>query len=411
MIVRERWRNKVGNTMEKRNVHFTSFIVLLLGLGLLCSCVLLEELQAIPYEGTDEAAVSKQTAEPAEDWFLTAKALGLGIGNRVTLNFPPNGTSSAVWGTNVYTDDSSIGSAAVHMGLITFVYGGSVTIEILDGLSSYEGTSRNGVVSESYGAWDGSFAFVNSAGELIVPSTIAQKAQPQVSPVVAKKPETPLMAEQSVDWSTTASQWSGQIGKRIHLTLPAGGSAGSVWGSGVYTDDSSIGTAAVHLGLIPFQTGGSVTIEIRPGQDSYQASTANGVSTEAYGSWGGSFIFIDKDGNAIQAKPMEIHPTSNFIAGSDWSTNAVQWAGSVGSRYTLELPRNGSPGPVWGTTVYTNDSSIGSAAVHAGLITFPAGGKVTIEILGGMPSYEGTSRNGVVSESYGAWDGSYQFIY
>ncbi len=394
--------------MEKRNVHFTSFIVLLLGLGLLCSCVLLEELQAIPYEGTDEAAISKQTAEPAEDWFLTAKALGLGVGNRVTLNFPPNGTSSAVWGTNVYTDDSSIGTAAVHMGLITFASGGSVTIELLDGLTSYEGTTLHGVSTSSYGAWDRSFAFVSRTGELLAASSLAQKTQPQILPGAA---EQPGVSEQIIDWNTTASQWSGQIGKRIRLTLPSGGSQGAVWGNGVYTDDSSIGTAAVHLGLIQFQTGGNVIIEIRPGQDSYQASTANGVASEGYASWGGSFVFLDEDGKVMQAKPEKKETSSNIFSGADWSTNAVQWAGSIGSRYTLELPRNGSPGPVWGTSVYTNDSSIGSAAVHAGLITFPAGGKVTIEILGGMPSYEGTSLNGVVSESYGAWDGSYQFIY
>lgn len=397
--------------MEKRNVHFNSFIVLLLGLGLLCSCVLLEELQAIPYEGTDESVISKQTAEPAEDWFLTAKALGLGVGNRVTLKFPPNGTSSAVWGTNVYTDDSSIGTAAVHMGLITFASGGSVTIEFLDGLTSYEGTTLHGVTTSSYGAWDKSFAFVSHTGELLAASSLAQKTQPQILTGAAEKPGVPFMAEQIIDWNTTASQWSGQIGKRIRLTLPAGGSQGAVWGNGVYTDDSSIGTAAVHLGLIQFKTGGNVIIEIRPGQGSYQSSTANGVTTEGYASWGGSFVFLDEDGKVMQAKPEKKETSSSIFAGADWSTNAVQWAGSIGSRYTLELPRNGSPGPVWGTTVYTNDSSIGSAAVHAGLITFSTGGKVTIEILGGMPSYEGTSRNGVVSESYGVWDGSYQFIY
>ena len=60
----------------------------------------------------------------------------------------------------------------------------------------------------------------------------------------------------------------------------------------IYTDDSSIGTAAVHAGIIDFETGGIVTIEIRPGQESYQGSTRNGVTTEDYGSYAGSYVFV-----------------------------------------------------------------------------------------------------------------------
>ena len=397
--------------MEKRTFSFTGFLVLLLSFGLLCSCVLLDELQALPYEGAAQEEALAPVPYTSADWSLTAKALGREIGDRVTLVLPPNGSSAPIWGTGVYTDDSSIGSAAVHMGLITLASGGRVTIEILDGQSTYEGTARNGIVTSSYGSWNRSFVFVGQDGRPITTSSPVQAIQPQSLPAPAKGTEPSSLAEQRIDWSTTASQWSGQIGKRISIQLSGGGFPASIWGSGVYTDDSSIGTAAVHLGLMTFQSGGSALIEIRPGQDSYQGSTANGVSTESYGSWGGSFVFIGKDGSVIQAKPMQKSNPSNFIAGADWSTNAVQWAGAIGSRLTLELPRNGSPAPVWGTTVYTNDSSIGSAAVHAGLINFSTGGRVTIEILGGMSSYEGTNRNGVVSESYGAWDGSYQFIY
>jgi hypothetical protein len=33
-------------------------------------------------------------------------------------------------------------------------------------------------------------------------------------------------------------------------------------------------------------------IKIRPGQASYQASTRNGVRTNGYGAWTGSFVFV-----------------------------------------------------------------------------------------------------------------------
>jgi hypothetical protein len=97
---------------------------------------------------------------------------------------------------------------------------------------------------------------------------------------------------QEVSWSANAKEWRGQNGMEVTVRLPGNGSAHTVWGTDVYTDDSSIGTAAVHAGIIDFENGGIVTIEIRPGQESYEGSTRNGVTTEDYGSYAGSFVFV-----------------------------------------------------------------------------------------------------------------------
>ena len=95
------------------------------------------------------------------------------------------------------------------------------------------------------------------------------------------------------NWATQADPHRGKNGQRFTYYLPPGGSAsGRLWGTDVYTDDSSIGTAAVHAGLISFQNGGTVTIEIRQGQSSFSATTRNGVTSNAYGSWPGSFVFV-----------------------------------------------------------------------------------------------------------------------
>ncbi|WP_161606841.1 LCCL domain-containing protein [Fortiea contorta] len=59
---------------------------------------------------------------------------------------------------------------------------------------------------------------------------------------------------------------------------------------------------------------------------------------------------------------------------------------------------------------YTDDSSICSAAVHAGLMTTKQGGVVTIRIKPGQPSYSGTKRYGVNSQNYGSWDGSFVLL-
>lgn len=95
-------------------------------------------------------------------------------------------------------------------------------------------------------------------------------------------------------WILTAGDFSKQIGERITLTLPPKGEGGDAWGTDIYTEDSNIGFAAVHSSLISFEKGGTVVIEIRPGQEAYEGSTRNGVTTQSYGEWESSFVFIDK---------------------------------------------------------------------------------------------------------------------
>jgi hypothetical protein len=63
---------------------------------------------------------------------------------------------------------------------------------------------------------------------------------------------------------------------------------GSVWGSGPYTGDSDICSAAQHAGVIG-ESGGVFKVTNAPGCDSYTGSTANGVTTSGYGSYGSSF--------------------------------------------------------------------------------------------------------------------------
>jgi hypothetical protein len=95
---------------------------------------------------------------------------------------------------------------------------------------------------------------------------------------------------------------------------------------------------------------------------------------------------------------------------ADWNTTAQGHRGSNGRMVAYTCPPNGSPGSVWGTDVYTDDSSICTAAVHAGLITLARGGNVTIEIMGGRPSYTGSSRNGITTGGYSSWSGSFQLV-
>lgn len=151
--------------MEFRRLAAMVLVALVLPFSF-TSCLLLEEALLTPSEAETTMAVKDSAPMgPKVDWLLTAEGLDASVGQRVTLKFPPNGQVSSVWGTGVYTNDSSIGSAAVHMGLLTFEKGGEVTIEIRNGQASYEGSSRNGVSSSSYGEWGGSLCLSAHMGK------------------------------------------------------------------------------------------------------------------------------------------------------------------------------------------------------------------------------------------------------
>jgi hypothetical protein len=68
-----------------------------------------------------------------------------------------------------------------------------------------------------------------------------------------------------------------------------GSTDGEVWGTGVYTDDSNLATAAVHAGLLKKGETGIVKVTIAAGQASYSGTTANDVTSEEYGEFEGSF--------------------------------------------------------------------------------------------------------------------------
>lgn len=92
-----------------------------------------------------------------------------------------------------------------------------------------------------------------------------------------------------------------------------------------------------------------------------------------------------------------------------WAAEAGEHRGKNGQDFRYECPRNGTPGTIWGTEIYTDDSSVCTAAVHAGKIEVVTGGTVTIEIQPGQSSYTASDRNGISSTSYAAWDGSFVF--
>ena len=100
-------------------------------------------------------------------------------------------------------------------------------------------------------------------------------------------------------WEANATSLNGKDGQTLTLQCSPGGTAHSVWGSDIYTADSSICTAGVHSGLINYERGGTVTIELRPGRPIYGCSERNGVTTSSYGPYQHSFVFKTPNTEAV----------------------------------------------------------------------------------------------------------------
>ena len=118
-----------------------------------------------------------------------------------------------------------------------------------------------------------------------------EEATAEPTPTVEVTPTPDTTVEDA--WRATAVDHRADVGEQFSYECPARGEASNIWGTDLYTDDSSVCTAGVHTGTITFEEGGSVTIEIRAGADEYVPSERNGVTSLVYGPWGGSFVVVD----------------------------------------------------------------------------------------------------------------------
>lgn len=203
------------------------------------------------------------------------------------------------------------------------------------------------------------------------------------------------------DWNATLISLNATgAGATGQVECAPNGAFGSVWGTGTYTSDSSVCTAAVHYGWISHGAGGVVSFRQVPGQEAYGGSVQNGVTTSDYGSWTASFQITGAS------------PLAGGVTPITWgdSADGLGIATSPGQLFTYSCPGDSlGGGSVWGTDVYTSDSVICAAAAHRGLISTASGGIVTLMVLGGQPAYTGSNRNGVVSADYPQWDRSFVF--
>jgi outer membrane protein OmpA-like peptidoglycan-associated protein len=150
-----------------------------------------------------------------------------------------------------------------------------------------------------------------------------------------------------------------------------------------------------------------VTVVPEAGRQVYPGVTRNGVSSSNYGAYRSSFRFAAAAPaaaapTAAPSRPPTMSTASvcpdNFAAYAD-TTDPVACACSADAT---------ARGSVWGMDVYTGDSSVCRAALHAGVVA-KSGGAVTVVPEAGRQVYPGVTRNGVSSSNYGAYRSSFRF--
>ncbi|TVT45303.1 MAG: TIR domain-containing protein [Denitromonas halophila] len=167
-----------------------------------------------------------------------------------------------VWGTNVYTRDSALCTAAAHAGVVGRE-GGEITVLEAPGRDIYIGTARNGVTSNDYGVYRQSLSFQGAAPPEDGPEWCPQRLS--INPDLP----TPYSCRCTADAVR----------------------AGTVWGTDVYTGDSGLCGAAAHAGAVQ-REGGVITVYREAGRDLYVGSERNGITSHDYGRYANSLRFL-----------------------------------------------------------------------------------------------------------------------
>ncbi|CAH2311369.1 Hypothetical predicted protein [Pelobates cultripes] len=326
-------------------------------------------------------------------------------------------TKGTVYGTAIYTDDSPICKSAIHAGVVP-VNGGVVRVHKLPGLEEYEESTRNGVKSSKHGKWTGSFKPIPVPSPVTSEESPLETSDPSSTPKKTKEPASKLPPETYLLEENESNLYL-YLYFSVKCPPECLKHVTKVWGSGIYADESSICQSAIHAGFLT-PDGGQVTVQKKPGLESYETTTQNGITSFKAGPWPRSFSFrptpsakppVTKPESPSKTpdstgKPTE-PPQSLPPVKASCSMSAAQIAEESATIICPEGCQD-EDGKVWGTYSYTDDSAICLAAIHAGVLT-DKGGKTKIVKMRGLENYEESTKNGIKSLKYGTWSGSFIF--
>jgi hypothetical protein len=110
--------------------------------------------------------------------------------------------------------------------------------------------------------------------------------------------------------------------------------------------------------------------------------------------------------NKLTAEEIRALLDQGFLA-SDAPSRIQDLCDKPGATYYFRV--TGAPGGMlWGTDVYTGDSALSAAAVHAGALAAGETAVVKVTVMPPLAHYQGSIRNGVTSHDYGRFGTAYR---
>ncbi len=95
------------------------------------------------------------------------------------------------------------------------------------------------------------------------------------------------------------------------------------------------------------------------------------------------------------------------LLAADAPLNMLNLCDPIGATYYFRVTGEAA-GSLWGTDVYTGDSAIAVAAVHAGLLKVGETAVLKVTVEQPLTRYQGSVRNGVTSHEFGQYGTAYR---
>jgi hypothetical protein len=108
----------------------------------------------------------------------------------------------------------------------------------------------------------------------------------------------------------------------------------------------------------------------------------------------------------LTKKQIDILLKKGFLT-SEAPRTLVGLCDQVGQTYCFQV-KGEDTGTVWGSDIYTADSALAAAAVHAGAVKLGKTSVVRITVVEPLIAYHGSVRNGITTQSYGPYGTAYR---
>lgn len=201
------------------------------------------------------------------------------------------------------------------------------------------------------------------------------------------------------------------------VTFDYAGNPGYGAGTGVKSTKVSVNNTAGTNQTYTFDTTGKTLANMGWESRTFTFTASAATTTLTFesltaGAYGPAIDNVRLNGNTGDTGTSTTGSATTTVTGTtavDAPVNLTSYRNKVGQTFEFTVKGAVGGGGVWGTDVYTDDSNVAAAAVHAGVLVVGQTKVLSISILPGQSSYTASTRNGVSTSSWGAWTGSFSF--